>query len=371
MKILIATGIYPPEIGGPATYSKLLHDELPKHGIEVDVLAFQEVRHLPKAIRHIAYCIKVLWRGRRCDVIFAQDPVSVGWPALFANIILRKPFLVKVVGDHVWEQGVQRSGMTDSLDSFSFSYIRHPYFAFLKILQQFVVRFADYVIVPSNYLKSIITKWHINQDRIKVIHNGFTLPEVTESRDEIRARLGWQEKIIISPGRLVPWKGFKTLIEIMPDILTVFPDVKLVIVGEGPDKQLLEKVIEELNLQESIMLVGRLPHEEMLAYIRAADLFVLNTGYEGLSHILLEAMALETPILTTNVGGNPELIENKISGVLLEYNNKKELYESIIQMLDGTIQTKILTSHAKEKVASFSKEIMLQKLITIFHSLRS
>ncbi len=82
MKILIATGIYPPDIGGPATYSKLLKDELPGRGIDVQVLSFGQVRHLPKIIRHFSYLLKILKLGRGVDVIYAQDPVSVGFPAL-------------------------------------------------------------------------------------------------------------------------------------------------------------------------------------------------------------------------------------------------------------------------------------------------
>jgi len=74
MKILIATGIYPPDIGGPATYSKLLKDELPDRGIDVKVLSFGEVRHLPKIIRHFSYFLKVLKLGKGANVIYAQDP---------------------------------------------------------------------------------------------------------------------------------------------------------------------------------------------------------------------------------------------------------------------------------------------------------
>src|SRR3989338_9957691 len=93
--ILICTGIYPPDIGGPATYSKLLFDELPKRGVGVDVLSFGQVRHLPKIIRHIIYFFKALKIGKRADIIFAQDPVSVGLPAMLAAKILRKKIYIE------------------------------------------------------------------------------------------------------------------------------------------------------------------------------------------------------------------------------------------------------------------------------------
>ena len=104
MKILITTGIYPPDIGGPATYSKILIDELPKHNINALVLGFGEVRRLPKIIRHFLYFLKILKKGWKADIIFAQDPVSVGLPAALAAKILGKKFVLKIVGDYAWEQ---------------------------------------------------------------------------------------------------------------------------------------------------------------------------------------------------------------------------------------------------------------------------
>ena len=92
MKILIATGIYPPDIGGPATYSKLLFDELPKRGIKVSVLSFGEVRGYPKIIRHFIFFLKLIIRGSDCGVVLAQDPVSVGLPSLVYCKIFRKRF---------------------------------------------------------------------------------------------------------------------------------------------------------------------------------------------------------------------------------------------------------------------------------------
>ena len=83
-RILIATGLFPPEIGGPATYSKLLQDMLPDFGFWVTVLPFREVRRLPKLIRHVWYFWRVVRAGFYADIIFAQDPVSVGLPAALA-----------------------------------------------------------------------------------------------------------------------------------------------------------------------------------------------------------------------------------------------------------------------------------------------
>src|SRR3989344_45899 len=122
-KILIATGIYPPDIGGPATYSKLLMDELPKRGFKVSVLSFGSVRHLPKLIRHLVYAWRLALMAIKYDVILAQDTVSVGLPAMIVSKIFRKKFLIRVPGDYAWEQAVQRFGVKETIDEFQ----KHSY----------------------------------------------------------------------------------------------------------------------------------------------------------------------------------------------------------------------------------------------------
>ena len=126
MKVLITTGIYPPDIGGPAIYSKLLFDELPKRGFEVEVLVFKDVLKWPYIIRHIIYFLKILKKGRKVDIIFAQDPLGSGMPAAFAAKILRKKFILKIVGDRAWETGVQSFGLKIMLDEFSKKWIINP-----------------------------------------------------------------------------------------------------------------------------------------------------------------------------------------------------------------------------------------------------
>ena len=118
MKILVATGLYPPEGGGPATYAKVLFDELPQKGVETTVLPFSRVRKYPPIVRHIVYFFLCLRESKGASIIYALDPVSVGLPASLAAFVTRKKFAVKIVGDYAWEQGMQRFGVTALLDDF-------------------------------------------------------------------------------------------------------------------------------------------------------------------------------------------------------------------------------------------------------------
>ncbi|MBU1557590.1 glycosyltransferase family 4 protein [Patescibacteria group bacterium] len=364
MKILICTGIYPPDFGGPATYSKLLFDELPKKGIDVDVLSFGEVRHLPKIIRHFTYFIKTLKRGKGVDLIYAQDPVSVGFPACLASRILGKKFILKVVGDYAWEQQQQRAGVKfvtpEDFQNKKFDFVTE----IRRKIERHVAKRASKIIVPSNYLKKIVMMWssahgnEIPSEKVQVIFNAFAPKEVLETKEELRKRFGFEGKIIFSVGRLVPWKGFEMLIQIMKDL----PEIKLFIAGDGPDRERLEKKIKDLNLTDRVKMLGKLEQDILLKQIKASDIFVLNTGYEGLSHQLLEVMSLDVPIVTTNIGGNPELIEDNKQGLLVEYNNEDQLKNIILSILRGYINIENITENAKEKLKSFSREKMLEEI---------
>jgi glycosyltransferase involved in cell wall biosynthesis len=363
MKVLIATGLFPPDIGGPATYSKILSEELPKHKISVEVLSFGEVRSLPKGIRHFAYLLKLLRKGKSCDVIHAQDPVSVGFPALIASSVLRKKFVLKVVGDYAWEQGFKRFGVADLLDEFVKRKKKYPLFVrFLQWIEILVARNADKVIVPSKYLAGIVSSWD-KKIKPEVIYNAFLFDTLSEGREEVRRMLSLQGKIILSAGRLVPWKGFDTLIKIMPHIRKEIPDAILYIVGEGEERPYLKGLIEDNNAGSYIKLLGAVSHNDLLQYIKASDVFILNTGYEGLSHQLIEVMSLGTPIITTKAGGNTELIENGVSGILFDYNDEKRIAESIIGVLSGEVDMSQMTEYALKKSKEFTYEKMMEKTV--------
>lgn len=354
MKVLICTGIFPPDIGGPATYSKLLLDELPKHQIDVVVLSFGEVRKLPKIIRHFVYFLKVLKLGKNVDVIYAQDPVSVGFPSALASKILRKKFILKIVGDYAWEQYQQSAVRMEEFHEKQHNFITE----IRKKIERFSAKRANKIIVPSEYLKKIVLKWGVSENKISVVYNSFEMPKNIK-----RIELG--KNVIISAGRLVPWKGFDVLIDIMPDILKQFSDAKLYIIGDGPDKEKLSALSSKFSVQDNVFLTGSLSHNELLSYLNSGDIFVLNTGYEGFSHLLLEAMSVGIPVVTTNIGGNPEIINNGINGVLVEYGNREELKSRILDLLGNEKMKELFVEGAKRKVAEFGRDRMIKDTINV------
>lgn len=360
--ILIATGLYPPEIGGPATYTKLLEEELPKHGFAVSVLPFSTVRRWPKVLRHLLYFCKAFAGALRADIVYAQDPVSVGLPALLAAKLTRTPFVLKVVGDYAWEQYVGAHIGSRKFVSPEDFQNRDDVGLLTKVrryAERLVARSADAIIVPSDYLKSIVKMWEVREEKIVVIPNAIILPNMKNTRDALRRHYGLTGMVILSVGRLVPWKGFDTLIDLFPRVLKMIPDAMLVIIGDGPQRDYLKARARKSGARHRIVFAGRLERTNVLAYLRAADLFVLNTGYEGFSHQLLEAMYMGMPVVTTGSGGNPELISQGETGLLVPYDDETLLCEAMIALIKDSVSARAIANRAREHARQFSVRRMV------------
>lgn len=331
IKILIATGVYPPESGGPATYTRLLEERLPAHGFEVLVLPFSSVRHLLPGVRHIAYFFECRRMGRSADIIFAQDTVSVGAPAALAAWTLGKKFVVRVPGDYAWEQARQRFGVKDELEKFQDETygLRTE---LLRTIQNIVVTSAKVVIVPSEYMKKMVSGWRVEPVRI---YNGINLApqyELPKNRPE-----GF---LVVSSGRRVPWKNF-----------------------DG-----IERVVAK-EKGWHFFLAENLPRAQALGWVKTADAFVLNSTYEGLSHALIEAMALGTPIVATSVGGNPELIEDRADGLLVPPNDDEALHAALKDIADNKELAVARAQSARARVGEFSVDTTILQLAEVLKTL--
>jgi glycosyltransferase involved in cell wall biosynthesis len=376
-RLLITTGVIFPDIGGPASYVRSLATHLSSRGVEVAVVAYSSVAHhgddkklpfqiyrvwtkIPWGFRHALFFFRVLMLARRAQALYSLNAVSAGVPAAWVAWLTGRPLVVKIVGDYAWEIAVQTGRSFLMINEFQKSQkswrIRR-----LDRLQRWVCRRAMRIIVPSEYLADLVSGWGVTQDRICVIYNGVSLKPVSASREEARRHIGVSGNIIMSAGRLVPWKGFRMLIKLMPQLLQVNQFFRLVIVGDGPDMQMLQSVVRNLGLERKVYLVGRQKPEELAWYLAAADMFVLNTGYEGFSHQVLEAMSAGVPVITTSVGGNREIVVQGQNGFLVRYNDEFNLVEAIKTLWRQTELREHVIANGHTTVAAFSSERMLER----------
>lgn len=358
MRLVIATPLYSPEIGGPATYTQLLEEGLPAHGIEVEVVKFSAVRHLPKILRHYMYYRRIRAALRGADAVLALDPVSVGFPAMLAAKREKKPFVVKIVGDYAWEQGTQRSGVIQTLDDF----VKTKRVPFLvHVLRWIQVRVADTatrIIVPSEYLKGIIVAWGIQNEKIEVIYNAVSLGTLGQISSSVSTL---SRPLIVTAGRLVPWKHIEGVIDMIAQLRKKGISASLAIVGDGPEKERLIMHAEK-ELEEGYIFTGTLSHADTLATIKSADVFVLNSSYEGLSHLLIEAQTLSVPIVATRVGGNSEVIADEENGLLVSAKDTLALANALSEVLSNKELSARFASHAKESAKRFSVDTMLTRV---------
>jgi glycosyltransferase involved in cell wall biosynthesis len=376
MKIVIASGIYPPDIGGPATYSRLIAGEFIKRNIDVSVVCYSDKKHEETdkndnfkvvrivrkkflLFRYLAYFWNLFKLVKNCDIVYAQGPLGAGLPALMVAKVLRRKFIIKIVGDYAWEQGVNQFGIEDLIEEFQTRKYDMKTERIRKI-QKFVVRRADRVITPSEFLKKIIKDWGVKEEKVFVVYNAG--PEIKQITDTV-SKVGLEGDILASAGRLEPWKGMVALVEIMPDLLQKNPHFRLLIAGDGPLFESLKSAAKNLKIEDRIILAGRVPHDELMSYFKASKIFILNTGYEGLPHITLEAMACGLPVVTTNVCGNPEVVKDNYNGFLVEYNNKEQLKKAILKIWENKALREEFVGNGKKVLEGFTREKMINSTI--------
>jgi glycosyltransferase involved in cell wall biosynthesis len=227
---------------------------------------------------------------------------------------------MKIVGDEAWERSVRRGWTKDNFEDFQ-QRCQSWQAELLKRHRSWVVRQANKVIVPSQYLANWVVKWGVPTEKIAVIYNAVEIPDGVEP---LSIPLKTPVKAV-TVGRLVPWKQVDGLIEALREI----PELGLVVVGNGPERPRLERIAQELGVLGRVYFAGQRSKRETLSLMAACDLFVLNSTYEGLPHTVLEAMALGLPVIATAVGGTPEVVRDGETGLLIHSGNRaleKTLY---------------------------------------------
>lgn len=330
MKIVFATGIFPPDVGGPATYVSHLAPELAARGHQVEVVTYERAAREPGAVtepagnpvtrvrrsrplplRYGAYFAAVRRVARGADLVYLQDPVSAGVPGLAAARSRRVPALLKVVGDLAWEISTEAGWVRDDVDLFQRRRYT-PWVEALRRAEHAVARRADAVVVPSAYLAGIVRGWGVPEHKLAVIENAVPPPKGAESREQARRALGLDADVVVaSAGRLLPHKGLDLLISATAAIASRFPSLKVVVAGDGPCRSALSDQARAAGLAETVWLPGTLDARGMNLLYRASDVFVLLSTYEGRSHVLLEALQAGLPVVASDIAGNRELLHGR------------------------------------------------------------
>ncbi len=368
-RVIIATGIYPPEIGGSATFAKTLVGGLQERGIDPSVVNFGELLALPRGVRHAVFLRRILARGK-ADVVLALDPVSSGLPAALAARLLSTPLVLRVGGDYAWEQAVQRSNATEDLDHFAPS-AHGGAIASLWRAESWVAQHAARVIVPSKSMRSVAERWGVSPERIVMVHNAFDDSELCDlpgSREEARERLGMRGRRVLSVGRLLRLKGFEAVIVAVLLLAREFPDLRLSIIGSGPQLPGLTARVAQEHGEAIVDMLGPRPHADVLLHMKAADLVVLNSASEGMPHALMEAMALGTPVVASRVSGITELIDGVRNGLLVPRDDAAGIADALRSLMRDPGRAGSLAREARKTIGAYNRERMTREILAVLDS---
>jgi glycosyltransferase involved in cell wall biosynthesis len=322
VRILVASGPFPPDPGGPSTHLLHLLPTLRARGHDVRALAAGAARRSDPAcpvtcipltgsplsrVRYArAYTAGAAW----ADVVYAA---SLGLP----RPGIPRPTVLRVPGDRAWERAVNRGWVPADTDVDRFQHApQRLLVSLLRVARTREARRATRVLVPSAYVRDLVLGWGVEPVRVRVVPSA-TSPPPDEglTQSAARRRLGWRSdgRYLLAVARLVPWKGLDLVI----DAVARTQGIELVAVGDGPAAASLASRARLMSAP--VHFVGAVPRDALQTFFRASDYVVVYSGYEGLSHTIVEALQAGTPVIASARGGNPEIVRHDVNGLLVPH----------------------------------------------------
>lgn len=176
-------------------------------------------------------------------------------------------------------------------------------------------------------------------------------------------------RVLVSVGGLVERKGFHRVVEVLPEIIESYPKLIYLIVGgggpEGDMRLQLEQQVKSLGIEDNVRFLGALPSEQLKEPLSAADVFVLATANEGWANVFLEAMACGLPVITTDVGGNKEVVSDQALGAIVPFGESLALQQALLNAIGKNWDKSVIVEYARQN--SWNKRV--DTLVSEFNSL--
>ncbi|HBX16368.1 MAG: Glycosyl transferase, group 1 [Candidatus Magasanikbacteria bacterium GW2011_GWC2_41_17] len=367
-KILLVTLEFPPQIGGVSRY----YDGLVKHWSgEIKVLCANLKWPL------WPHWLPLIWRTgqmikkEKIEMLWVGQVLPVGYIALWFKKRKKIPYAV----------------FTHGMDILVPQKLRRKRYLLKKILFN-----SELVVANSQFTRGELIKLGVEDSKIVVVYpcpmpyhrmseNSYCEERSDEAIlniDEIDAclpagrRLARNDnKIILSVGRLVKRKGFDKVIEVMPRLLKRVPDLKYMIIGNGPEATALQTQIVESGLSDSIEILENISDEELQEWYNKCALFVLpcrqiGADVEGFGMVFLEAALASKPVVAGNSGGAPETTRHGYGGFMVEPNSPEELYQALLKILTDDAFANRLGNYGRDWVSkNFQWEKEVEKLADV------
>jgi glycosyltransferase involved in cell wall biosynthesis len=215
-------------------------------------------------------------------------------------------------------------------------------------MMRWAARRADASIGVCQALADVLRSWDIDPRRLHVMRNGVDLRRFRPlSSTEARCQLGLEgTPLLLSVGSLIELKGHDLAIDALNALVPQYPNARLVIIGEGPERLGLERRAIKCGLRPKVKFAGTVPNEQLASWYSAADVLVLASRREGWANVLLEAMACGTPVVATKVGGTSEVVADSV-GVLVDDRSAASIADGVRRLLGAAPSSDAVRTYAE------------------------
>jgi len=286
-----------------------------------------------EVVRSLKACLRQILKAEKVDVIQAHSPMLNGMAAVAVGAEFNIPVLYEIRA--FWEDAAVSHGTCREGD------LRYR---LTRDFETKVARRADAVTVICNGLKQDLVSRGIPADKITLIPNAvdtgkFSGPGVPDA--DLRERLGLTDSVVLGfIGSFYDYEGLDILLESLPIIRRDVANVKLLLVGGGPEEDRLKEIVAMLGMDKQVMFTGRVPHDKVQDYYNQVDVFVYPRKKMRLTDLVtplkpLEAMAQHKLVAASDIGGHNELIEDGKTGVLFAPDSPTLLARKIVDLLQN------------------------------------
>lgn len=361
MKVLIVSGIWPPDVGGPASHAPEVAAFLQEHGHEPRVLVTAGSapasrpypvdwvsRSSPPGVRHARALAIVRRLARSVDVVYSTGMFGRSGAG---SLLARRPYVLKLTADPAFERARRRGLFHGSLAEFQRD--RRVRTLPFRVARDAIVRRAAHIVCPSSYLAELTVGWGVPAARVDVLANPAPDADGLPTRDEARARHGFDGPTLVFAGRLTEQKSLELAIEAAGRA-----GVRLVIAGDGPARERLEQL-------GGATFLGARPREDVIELFRAADASILSSSWENFPHGIVESLAAGTPVIATAVGGVGEVVVDRQNGLLVPAGSIDALAAAIERLFAEPGLAERLRANAASSVERYSRERVYGRLLEI------
>jgi glycosyltransferase involved in cell wall biosynthesis len=362
VKVLIVSGIWPPDVGGPASHAPEVAGWLLERGHEVEAVVTAAAepareafpvrwvrRSLPPGLRHAAALRLVVARARHADVVYSTGMFGRSSAGAF---LARTPIVLKLTADPAFERARRRGLVAGEVQAFQAGG-GGPLARGLRAARDAAVGRAAHLVCPSSFMRELVLSWGVPPEQVTV------LPNPAPRASDARSFPVGERPVLAFAGRLTAQKDLGVALAGLREL----DGVRLLVAGDGPERARLEAAAGD-----GVEFLGPLPRADVLGLLRAADASILTSAWENFPHGVVESLAVGTPVIATRTGGVAEVVHDGENGLLFEPGDTAAFVAAVRRYLEEPGLQERLRAAAAPSVAAYDPAAVYARLEAVLQA---